>query len=617
MHGTHCTAHPQPGRYSRQFPYLFVFGLVFVSLPSRAADPNPPSFHCERGAWPICRQWNVAETRHFAKWIEHIYDVKSGGTREQRLARLERVLTDPAINLLLDPDFAGSGCNDQLDLATIRAMHNVLDCAKLTVALSSYYSYRRGLPWMASHVRASNGTDVRIADSTIPSGEMISFEYDSADRFFRDAITGTCTGNFRVELDGTNAGMSDTLPVAIARDHLLPGCMYYVDGHVLVLAKITADGQPRFLDATTAASRDIYTFNGFYAISGAAPKQAAPGREYAGCFRGYRVFRWPIAEFNEKGEVSRVRRRTDAEMAEFGYSTEQYDKLADLIAGKNVLENGTTIQSFRHFMQLRLRTSNELNPGADLRKCVSELVALLEERERRVQYAWRDVLQNGPVQFPEELSHANVFTASGRWGELATALSDSVCRAKYFELMERIDNAIAWFDVRSEDVNLDGLNKHAIWSHADLASAVLRAKNRIFGDAKFTYVNSTGQPVQLSLLDFEKRLYSLSFDPNHPPEIRWGAEPGSPEASAAPDTKTPSSRGGDIPMAEAYRRQAYYRSLTHWEPDPSDLSGMATEGFPVPTRLDEYIGGKWIDQPSPPLVPRGEKVVWVKDQLIP
>jgi len=591
--------------------------LALAPAAAFAADPNPPSIHSDRGAWPIRRQWTVEETRHFAQWIQHIYKAKTEGGQEQRLARIERILTDPQMNLLLDPEFAGEGCNGQLDLGAIRAMHSVLDCAKLTVSLSTYYAYRRGLPWMFSYVRACDGGDVRTADYTIPAGEMNSMRYGSVDAFIRDALTGTCTGNFRVELNRERSELSDTLPVAITREYLVPGCLYYLDGHVLVLAGVSPYGEPRFLDATTAASRAVYAFNGLNSVSGITPRRSgAPGQEYAGCFRGFRVYRWPIAEVNEDGAVIRVRRRTDDEMREFGFSTEQYDRMAELVATQRIVESRIALDSFHQFVRFRLRTTKRLNPAADLKVFAREMVALLEERERRVQDAWRDVNENGPIPFPEDRANGNVYTAGGRWAEYATAFADTECRAKYFGLADDLDTAIMWFDLSVEDVYLDGLNKHAIWTHADLADALLRAKRRIFAESALEYMNSSGQPVRITLLDVEKRLYDLSFDPNHPPELRWGAPAGSPEAQSAVRNDTPLPGGADMPMEEAYRREAYYRSLTHWEPERSYLQKMFPDGFPVRDKLDEIFRRKWFDCSSPPLVPYNGKAAWLKEASV-
>lgn len=588
-------------------------GLVLLPVSVFAADPNPPSIHSERGAWPIRRQWTFAETRHFAQWIQHIYKAKTEGSQEQRLARIERILTDPEMNLLLVPEFAGEGCNGQLEPGTLRAMHGVLDCAKLTVSLSTYYAYRRALPWMFSYVRASDRGDVRTADYTYPVGEMNSLHYSSVDRFMRDALTGTCTGNFRVELNRDRSDQSDTVPVAIHRDYLIPGCMYYLDGHVLMLADVTPYGEPRFLDATTAPSRDVYAFNGLNSVSGITPRRSEmEGGEYAGCFRGFRMYRWPIAEVDEKGAVRRVRRRTDSEMQEFGLSTEQYDRMEELAATQRIVDGPIAIDSFHQFIRLRLRGGNLMDPGGDLQAFAAEMLAFLQERERRVQEGWRDVNTNGPIPFPEDSARGNVYTASGRWAQYATAFADTECRARYFALSEDLDNAVRWFELNAEEVHLDKLNKHAIWTPGDLAGALLHAKNRIFAETVFHYTNSAGQPVRLSLLDVERRLYDLSFDPNHPPELRWGAVPGSAEAQSAISRNTPLAKGGEMAMEEAYLRQSYYRSLSHWEPEQSHLREMFTSGFPLRDKLDTALQQKWFGVPSYPLVPHNGKVAWLR-----
>lgn len=581
-----------------------------------AEDPNPPSIHSDRGAWPISRQWTVEETGHFAEWIENIYRKKSEGALEQRLAKLEGILTDPETNLLLDPAFLGECGNPQLELGTIRALHGVVDCAKLAVSLTTYYAYRRGLPWMISYVRACDGGDVRTADYTIPGGSTSSLDYGSVNDFFMDAVRGTCTGNYRVELNRKNTELSDTLPVAIDRKFLLPGCLYYLDGHVLILASIDKYGEPRFLDSTTSALREIYTHNGFNAVTGITPKRSGnAGSEYAGCYRGFRVQRYPVAETASDGTVKRVRRRTDDEMREFGFSTDQYDKMEELIENRKISEGGFELDNFHEFIRLRLRAARTINLAEDIRDCARRLLNMVELRERLVQQAWEDVQQNGPIPFPENRKTESVFNASGRWGEFSTAAIDADIRAQYFWLAGCIDLAMPWFDRSLEDVDLDDLNKHAIWTRGDYAAAAMRYKNRVFGDTAFKCVNTAGETVTFSLLDVERRLFDLSFDPNHPPEIRWGAVPGSDEAKNAPEMGTPLPDKSVIPIAEAYRREAYYRSLVQRDNDPSFLRKMFTEGFPVRQKLDEAVAQKWLGgEASPPLVPHSGRLAWTKEQ---
>lgn len=585
-------------------------GAVHAQDASPAEDPNPATIKSNRGAWPLYRQWNQAEAGHFANWIENIYLVKANGATEQRLAKIEQILTDPEINLLLDPAFSGEPCNPQLGRPIMRIMHSVLDCGKLTVALGAYYAYRRGLPWMVNHVRSTDGTDVRTAASNIPVGAMNSFYYHDAYAFFTDAVTGLCTGNFRVEPFCDSKVLSDAVPVAIDRRYLMPGCLFYLDGHVLILAHITKYGEPRFLDATTAASRDVYTHNGFNAVTGITPKT---GDTYDGCYRGFLRQRFPIAETDEEGNVLHVRRRTDEEMAEFGFSTEQYEKMQELVHTQAIQEAGYALDSFHKFVSFRLRTAQTIQPAQDLRQAAREMLELLQKREQMVQSAWRDVCQNGPIVYPEHRGLTNIFNADGRWGAQSTALFDVGLRRAYFNFIDNLNEALKWFDLMPEKFELEPLNKNAVWTGADLACALLHEKQKVFGQTRFQYHNSNGEPLTLSLLDVEKRLFDLSFDPNHPPELRWGAKPGSPEAASAPQTQTPVPSGEPVPMEEAYRRQAYYRTLTQREVEESYLTQMLVDGYPVRQKLDEFAR-RWPKRPSPPLVPHNGKAAWLAHQ---
>ncbi|MFO7975854.1 MAG: hypothetical protein R6V12_14610, partial [Candidatus Hydrogenedentota bacterium] len=143
-------------------------------------------------------------------------------------------------------------------------------------------------------------------------------------------------------------------------------------------------------------------------------------------------------------------------------------------------------------------------------------------------------------------------------------------------------------------VYLEGLEEYNIENQSDLAEALIAEKNRIFAEHSMEYTNSKGEKVPLTLLDIEERLYDLSFDPNHPPELRWGAPPGSEERASAPQTWTPVPDGAKVAMDDAYRWQAFYRSLGQRETEMSCLRGMFTSGYPIRDKLDAQVG-KWID----------------------
>lgn len=576
-----------------------------------AEDPNPACLHSDRGAWPLYRQWNTAETHHFAEWIGRIYDRKANGTVSQRLAKLEQVLSDPDMNLLLDPAFAGDPCNPQVDPESIRAMHRVVDCHKLSMSLGAYYACRRGLPFMFSQVRAVGGGDTRTADATYPVGAVSSFNYASPLQFFTDATVGTCTGNLRVPPFEKNSELSDTCPLALDRKYLLPGSLYYLDGHVLILAKMESSGNVRFLDATTSYTRDLYTFNSMNVVTGITPRHSENTENpYAGCFCGFRVFRYPIAETDENGKVTRVRRRTDAEMAEFGFSTEQYEKMEELVKQGKIMEDGLSFGSMHQLIRYRLRGSEPISLSGLLREYAARARAALIARDAAVQEAWAEVRANGPIEFPDKGADWNIYTAGGRWGRYTTALTDTEFRAAYFDFLEEVDAAIQWLDMQCGHLDLRDLNFNAIWSTSDLAWAFLSEKDRVFRETAFEITDSAGGKINMTLADLEKRLYDLSFDPNHPPELRWGVHPGSGEATGLPESPTPLRGGKTAPMADAYTREAYYRSLSQREIGETPYADQPLTGFPVRQIINEYLWIKWRGNPTPPLAPHGGRAAY-------
>jgi len=594
---------------------LSLFVLVSGMSHAWSADPNPASIQSERGAWPLYRQWTPAEVDRFGVWIEHLYDKKLNGPREQQLAKLEGVLSDPDVNLLLIPAFAGSPSNPQLDEATMRNVHEVLDCGKLTIVLGAYYAYRRGLPWMATQVRAVDGSDVRTSPHNLPTGDTSCRAYPSPYAFITDAVRGFNTGNYRVEPHRETSEWSCTAPIAIDPRYLKPGALFYLDGHVLILAKIDPYGGMEFLDATVSPTRDIYTHNRLNAVTGITATQAS-GDQYSGCYRGFKSFRWPVAETNSAGEVIRVRRMNNKEMAAFGYSTEQFHKLRELMDTGKIRDGKIQVDSFHAFVRHRMRSASQIDPYAILRSYSDRIHALAKEREQLVQAGWQNVQREGAVAFPVGNRNANIFTAEGRWGAYTSSLIDARIRAEYFHLISDLENAVNWYQYEPNYVKLDENLRRSILGRGDLAVMLTMEKERLFHERRFHYTNSAGQPIGLTLRDLEMRLYDLSFDPNHPPELRWGAKPGSQEARTAKKRATPLPGGRQLDMEDAYARQAYYRTATYRDVDESFLADMATEGFPALSKFNEHFAQRWLPERVPPLVPTGWKHYWIHHQRL-
>jgi hypothetical protein len=573
--------------------------LLLVALCASAAwaDPNPPTLRSNQGAWPITRQWTLAEAEHFGKWLDHIYQLKTKGTLDQRMAKVDKIITDPAMNLLEDPAFRGSGSNPQLPAGIIRTMHHYMDCGKFTAFMPAYYAYRRGLPWITTVV-ASGGGDVRTADNNIPINAVNSFTTSSLSEFFNAAVGQFISGNYRVNLNGKNAQQSDTVPVAINKRYLMPGVMYYLDGHCLILAHISPYGELHFLNCSTTNTRDVYSYNAMNVVTGITPRGNNPENEWDGCYQGLRVLRYPIA-ITEGGVVKQVRRRTDAEMVEFGFSTEQYDVMREMWDNQSIMVDGMKVGAFHDLVRLRMKSVDRIAPLPFIEEYCDELLDAFRFRDEFVQDAWRDVQARGPITFPEGRGNENIFQAFGRWETWSSPSSDVDRRNKYFYLADWMEYAVRMYGLNRNFIDLRGLEKYNVQSQSDLARALVAEKNRIFAQKSMQYTTSYGERITLTLKDIEERLYDMSFDPNHPPEIRWGAPEGSEERARAPKPCTPVPDGKCIPFEQAYAWQAYYRCIGQRETEESALQGMFTEGFPVRDRLDQQLA-KWYRNSGEP-----------------
>jgi hypothetical protein len=546
--------------------------LLLIPLAAIAADPNPPTLYSDQGAWPIRRQWTPDEYRKYAQWVQHLYEVKAGGTYEQRNAVLPQLLKDSAFNLLERPEFLGEGGNPQLSDRAINLAHNVLDCGKLTAFLPGYYAYRRALPWMSARVR-SGGGDVRTAEANVPVGSVNSFTSPSPYAFFRDALTVFSSGNYRVELDGQNAVLSDTVPVAINPDYMLPGCINYIDGHCLTLAKVDDYGEMHFLHASTTRGHDIYTYNGMNTVGLETPRYTGD-THWRDFYYGIRLPRFPLAETNSKGKVVNVRRMTFEELKPFGASPEQFELMHQFDETGGLVERGFRIERYLDLVRMRLRTKDVIRPVEFLEEYAEKLADIFRLRERFVQNAWENVRQNGPIAFPEGDPNQNIFQAHGRWETWSSPSSDVDRRNSYYYLRDWALYVVRWFEVNPGSVDMHGLGQYEIGSRGDLARALVAEKDRIFEQHAMEYMNSRGEPARLTLLEIEKRLHDLSFDPNHPPELRWGAPRGSAERASAIETCTPVPSGDCIAMERAYDLQAFYRNVARRETEMSFLRGM-------------------------------------------
>ena len=110
----------------------------------------------------------------------------------------------------------------------------------------------------------------------------------------------------------------------------------------------------------------------------------------------------------------------------------------------------------------------------------------------------------------------NIYGTTGDWETWSTPSRDARLKAAVQEVAQRIDALPPGGALRAAFRD--------VW-----ITETARA------ECQFRYTNSAGAGVSLSFATVLDRLFDLSFDPYHCPELRWGAPAGSPELATCPD----------------------------------------------------------------------------------
>ena len=522
--------------------------------------------YSSQSAYPHLRAWNFEETKKYGQWVSNMYEFKKNGNAKQKQARLNRILGDDEMNLLNHKDFLEQG-NSQLNNSDLNFLDAVNHCGSFPKLLHLYYSYRRGLPAIVTKIKPGISGDIRYTSGNHPVNFIRSMPFEGS---FRDFVLAGITsrgggynfvsGNFRTSPDLEE---TDSVPIAIDRKYLKPGAVgYNIEGHCLVVSKIDDSGEVHFLDAHPDKSITFnQTMNALLYINSTFTEDSKKWHD------GFKVFRLA------KVEGSKSVYFTNEEMKEFGFSSEQYETMVKVKAEreKGGLEiNGIKVINYPQFVRARLQSGVE-SPLIFLETAVQELGYMFRERELFVQEGWQEVLANGPIVFPNESSSENIYQAEGRWEVWSSPSSDADRKQKYNYLASRLEEMVLGFP-NTQQYDYQGFN-----SKEDLINQLLEAKEILFSQQIVHYKNSQGKDVALTLQDIEQRLFDLSFDPNHPPELRWGAPEGSGERYNMKLIKVPLNTGESLDSLKAYELE---RGLRYYPTRQSGSTSLNPEDNP-------------------------------------
>ncbi|MDB4928815.1 MAG: hypothetical protein JWM10_1299 [Myxococcaceae bacterium] len=418
----------------------------------------------------------------------------------RRCNRLDRCLRDPEANSLWD---AQTDANLRLD---------AIDCADLPYILRAYYAYKRRLPFgFVSNMRAEQGADVRYALGLRPTRWSLWRDYRTPRAVFHKVVELVHSGMYRSTADVQDG---DFYPVAVRRGALRPGSIYYdPNGHVLLVAEVRDDGVVHLIDGHPDGSLTWKRFGPRYAIGTA---------RVGGGFKNFRP---------QRLDGRYVVRARDAELADVDERS-QWDASAWVDGGWRV--------TFHEWVRVALATPGAArDPVSDYREMVQSMCRDVVDRVEAVDLARTDGLTARP--HPNYLPW-NIYGTTGDWETWSTPSRDAALKVVLRDLRDTALAQPAGSELRASYAR--------VWREETAAPA-----------CRFQYTNSAGASVALTVDDVIDRLYALSFDPSHCPELRWGAPDGSPERATCADDPT---------------RRAWYRAEQRLRNRVDRVYGVAT-----------------------------------------
>ncbi len=436
------------------------------------------------GAWVVEREWNDAAEEEFAEWVHAI-----GMAREKRAFRLAAGLKNPDVNPLYTPE------DDELRFEA--------DCATFIYAMRSYFAYktRRPFSFQANKER-------RYKANNRPRVFKDFSQFPDFGRLFRSTLSAVSSGHFRMhaKLEGT-----DTYPIDVTRESIRPGVVYYdPNGHALMVYRVDEDtGDIFFMDGHPDGTLTRKRFD---------EKLARGSAKYGGGFRGWRHYRIEILD--EAAGSFVVARETNLEAAHYSDSAQYLRKFN--IDG---IELG-----FHEWVKARVKRDGIYTlPREEFTRRLGGICRDLKVREKAVDAALADdiYLQVHPRKLP-----ANIYRTRGDWQEHSTPALDTGLRRSAVELRAFVIDTMDRVHAGDPRVKFDGSAAQLRDEYLDIWVEFVASDQ-----CAVEYTNSEGDSLRLSLHDVMGRLFDISFDPYHCPELRWGAPADSAERRTCMDGK--------------------------------------------------------------------------------
>ena len=463
-----------------------------------AADPQaqPPTAATDK-AGPAPWQWRILRTawteRDEKGFEEFVQKIGESGCRNMHAC------------------LVGAQSNPLFRASNPPGMHFYADCADLPYMLRAYYAWKNGLPFSYATAATPLGhsRDIRYT----ARGNAITSRRDLVDatidaRKTLPLIVGTITSAYyRYPPSYPGKLLPDHYPVKIARDSIKPGTVVYdPNGHVAVVYKVTPEGRIHYIDThpDNSLTRGVY---------GKAFTRSSPAMG-AG-FKRWRPLTLVGATQRPDGSYhgGHIVLSPDKDIAD--WSDEQFfgtekDRPKAWNAGRFVLE-GETLEYYDYVRRRLANAGFKYNPLDETRSMVRALCEDLKYRVDAVDVAIKASIHKRPQ--PENLPR-NIYGTDGDWETYSTPSRDARLKTAFKELRDEV--------ARFLELASAGSNRLA-YTGEDIRRDIRQAYLQESSACTIAYVKSDGSEKQLVFSEVARRLFSLSFDPHHCAERRWGA----------------------------------------------------------------------------------------------
>ncbi len=490
-----------------KFVKLFLL-LIFIT----------PQVSLAQSTWKIKKlQWSEQDEQNWSLFVQAV----GQAVEKRKCGKVSQCLKSSNINPYALSDINGPKLN------------HYADCADFPYYMRAYFAYKNSLPFgivtevSPNAVEGNLGKDIRYNPYGNHPNKRTDFTQNDdslpISKIFNELIPYMISSaTYRMPPDKFDTGVfSDLYSAQISDKAIIPGTLIYdPNGHVALIYKVTDDGLIYYVDAHPDNSLTTGLFSPKFARSN--PNQGAG-------FKKFRPLYLEGATRLDDGSFwgGKIKSYKNSELSNYGI--EQYwgtEPAHDNRWSKGLFIFAGEEMSFYEYTRNKISKTNlKLNPMTEMKTIMSDICVALNDRVTAVDDAIKQGInsKSHPNRLPE-----NIYGTSGEWESYSTPSRDARLKTAYKDLYDQMAQLIKKVENGHSSVEYEG---------TDLKQDLIENYNNLSSSCQIAYTNSNGDLVTLNFEQVRQRLFSLSFDPYHCAELRWGAPLGSNEVKSCQSTE--------------------------------------------------------------------------------